>query len=51
MLTVQKKLLISFGEIIELTGVLVDSLPVRELTVDYQDFDPVLSFSKFHLTA
>ena len=37
MLTVQKKLLISFREIIELIGVLVDFLPVRELTVDQQD--------------
>ena len=52
MLTVQKKnLLISFGEIIELIGVLVDFLPVRELTVDHQDFDPILCFSKFPLTA
>ena len=31
----QKKLLISLGEIIELTCELVDFLPVRELTVDH----------------
>ena len=36
----QKKLLISLGEIIELTCELVDFLPVRELTVDHQDLDP-----------
>lgn len=38
----QKKLLISLGEIIELTCELVDFLPVRELTVDHQDLDPAL---------
>lgn len=47
----QKKLLISLGEIIELTCELVDFLPVRELTVDHQDLDPALCFSKFPLTA
>ena len=45
----QKKLLISLGEIIELTCELVDFLPVRELTVDHQDLDPALCFSKFPL--
>ena len=51
MLTVQKKLLISLGEIIELTGVLVDFLPARKLTVDHQDFDPALCFWIFRLTS
>ena len=49
--TVQKKLLISFREIIKLIGVLVGFLHLRGLTVDHQDFDPRLCFSKFPLTA
>lgn len=45
-----KNFLISFGEIIEPIGMLVDFLPLRELTVDHQDFDPILCFLKFPLT-
>lgn len=33
---------ISFERLIEPIGMLVDFLPLRELTVDHQDFDPIL---------
>lgn len=46
-----KKFFNSFGEVIEPIGMLVDFLPLRELTVDHQDIDPILCFSKFSLTA
>ena len=42
---------ISFERLIEPIGMLVDFLPLRELTVDHQDFNPILCFSKFPLTA
>ena len=51
MLTRQKFFFISFERLIEPIGMLVDFLPLRELTVDHQDFDPILCFSKFPLTA